>query len=437
MERDFGQMARSRGALVGVVASLAVHLTLMAVIISLPPSRLLAPPSSPPTFFSVSTTPGEPEPTAEASNAQAAPLQLGGAQSADNVDGPLRGMGGDGGGAQEVIFFVSRSHDAWLQDTPLNATSRSQAQRIRTGRGRSSWENRRATPNPEDAPFLASGSGTHRQRRAVARVDAAEGALEASAPSIAGRASNGGESALSAQTTEGSARDDSGEILRQPQTRSAGGAQDSPGRGIAHGRGQRRSDAARVAHARPPLDEGPAATLAPDAQRVMDNRDAELLARQLLQSHVDASRHRGHGEGRGGQNAPGAPGHGADAREGGQARALMPGSGAGGLDTHARRYRTWYLAARRRVEDRLVFPRARMVAMDQGLAVYRLQVTRDGQLAGAPRRLRSSGFADLDAAALEAILAGAPFAPVPTDVAPGRSVLSVDMRVEFSNPMFR
>ncbi|MEM7608186.1 MAG: TonB family protein, partial [Myxococcota bacterium] len=213
-------------------------------------------------------------------------------------------------------------------------------------------------------------------------------------------------------------------------------AEAAPGQGIARGRGARATDAARVARARPAVDEGPAATLADQRARPSDNVNAELLAAQLVQSTVDASRRRGEGEGQGGRAGEGAGGVGSAGR-GGRAAAHQPGRGSGGLDTSSRRYRRWYLVAMRRVHDRLVFPRARMLAMDQGLAVYRLQVRRNGTLAGAPRRVRSSGFPDMDAAAVEAIVGSAPFPAIPDDIAPDTPILGLNMTIEFSNPMVR
>ena len=81
--------------------------------------------------------------------------------------------------------------------------------------------------------------------------------------------------------------------------------------------------------------------------------------------------------------------------------------------------------------------RERALAMDQGLTVVVLRVNRDGTLAGPPRRKRSSGFSDFDQEALRAIRAVAPFEPLPANLAPDRSVLVLDMTVDFQNPMVR
>ena len=220
----------------------------------------------------------------------------------------------------------------------------------------------------------------------------------------------------------------------------AGAERDAPARGIVDGRASREREAADVAFARPPVDRGPATTTAETQGRVRDDTDAELLAAQLLQSVVDSSQRRGRreGEGPGGVGGGGTAGTGGGEREGGRADTHGPGAGRhGALDTGDPRYVRWYLTQRRRVQRALTFPRERALAMDQGLTVVSLRVNRDGTLAGPPRRKRSSGFDDFDAAALRAIRAAAPFEPLPDALAPGREVLQLDMTVDFQNPMFR
>ncbi len=347
----------------------------------------------------------------------------GGFQSVQNVDAPDRGEGGESTGAVAFVLLVSGAHRTLLQDSPTNASGPSQIQRIRTSVERSSWENRRATPNPRDDPFLASGEGRHRERRPVARVDARSGVRTAPGVSAGGGASTAVDArgALSA-------------------SQHVGAEAESPGRGILAGAGRRSSVAARVARGRPPVDEGPAATLARYSGRVQDDTDAELLAGRLLQSVVDASDRRGPapGSGRGGAGGGGEPGSGGGVGEGGRAAPYGPGTGAfPALDTSDARYERWYLEQRRRIQEALRYPRERALAMDQGTAVYRLTVARDGTLVGSPRRLRSSGFADFDAAAVAAIRRAAPFSALPTALAPGRRRVSIDLSIEFSNPMVR
>jgi TonB family protein len=188
------------------------------------------------------------------------------------------------------------------------------------------------------------------------------------------------------------------------------------------------------------VDDGPAATVADQPGRVRDNRDAELLAARMVQSFVEATQADGRAEGRGtgGSGHGGKPGSGGTSGAGGRSTSHQPGPGRyPALDTGDHRYRTWYNSQRRRIERALVFPRERQLAMDQGTAVYRLTVRRNGTLADAPRLLRRSGHADLDRAALAAIRESVPFDPIPPDLAPSYEAIRVTLALQFSNPMVR
>lgn len=366
----------------------------------------------------------------------------GGAESAQNIHAADRGRGGDVTGPNRVIRMLPRDEGVLLFDSPLNNLMDAQTQRIRTAQDRATRERRRATPNPSDDVFLASGPGAHRERRPVSEIDGAAGAREAPQASVTGARpslermpGSSGEPALAA----GGARAPS--AARSSASDAAQGADPSPGRGILGGTGPRRSDAARVAHARPSVDQGPASTQAERRDpRVRDADDTELLARDMMQSWVEATARRGarEGAGRGGVGGGGTPGSGGGQHEGGRAQAYGPGDGRfPALDTSDARYRRWFLAQRRRVEDAVRFPRERALRMDQGVSLFAVVVRRDGTLAVAPRLVRSSGFDDLDRAALAAIEAATPFGPLPDDLAPELPELRVRLPVEFSNPMVR
>ena len=219
-----------------------------------------------------------------------------------------------------------------------------------------------------------------------------------------------------------------------------GSDQASPGTGIAQGRGARQSAAAPVATGRPPVAEGPPATLAPAVERPRDDQDSEQLATRLMQSWVDASPRtaRERAQGSGGAGGGGPAGSGSGRTEGGQASPHAPGAGGrGALDTRDSRYQAWLLTQRRRVQDAMVFPRERQLQMDQGVVVYTFSVGRAGQLVGTPRLARSSGHADIDAAALRAIRQTLPSAPPPNVLMEGRTEFPVRIHLNFSNPMVR
>lgn len=438
---------RARPSLwLGLVASLIAH---WLVVRSIPPPtpRTLEPPAW------LATRAGDAEPGREISDpgraSRASDLAVaGGSTSPHNLDTAHGGAGGDPSGAYEVVLLVSELAPITLVDAPLNAADRSQVQRLDTAGDRASWEDRRATPHPEDDPFLASGSGPHRERREISATDAREGASVAPRATVAGDVESGtgrpgGSGAGLGAGTEGTSSS-SPTAASVASGGSRGGERGaeaaSPGRGILGGEGRPETSRAAVATGRPAIDLGPAATLAEQTGRVRDDVSAELLAASLFESRADASRRAGVSAGPGRGGAPGGTdeGTGGATGVGGSASPFGPGSGAyAALDTRDARYRPWLLAQRRRIEERLEFPRARQLARDQGTTVVRLVIRRDGSVATEPRVIRSSGFPDLDAAALRAVRESLPFPAVPSDVAIGRERLPVTLPIEFSNPMVR
>lgn len=365
-----------------------------------------------------------------------AELLPGGPESIDNIDSRDRGAGGDPTGASAIILLMPRADGITLADAPMMAAGIGQSQRIATARDRATREDRRATPHPDDQPFLASGAGALRERRPLSATDPSPGARSATPGGTRGEAAPGG--ATTQAAGEGPLRAQAALTAGAADTRD-GAERSSPARGTLESHGARESIRAPVATARPPVDEGPAATLAQTRDaRVRDDTDAELLATRPIQSEVEASARRGAsaGAGRGGLAALGDPASGGARGSGGSARVHGPGPGAAfALDTSEPRYQRWYLDQQRRVSRALVFPRERMLRMDQGTSLVRVVVRRDGSLATTPRVLRSSGFVDLDRAALAAIEDALPFGPMPDDLAPGRERLSITIPVRFWNPM--
>lgn len=457
-----GGLRKYRITLVVLATSVLTHATIAFLLLRIP-SHVTA--SSPTYEIELSVDErGGGAPTATGEDGERAlhnlheRLVLGGPTSAQNVDDFERGQGGDGVGVTDAVRLASQADDITLQDSPMTTVGVAQAQRIRTANDRATEESRRATPNPSNTPFLASGHGEHRERRRVAEVDPREGAPRATPAALAGAASlrRSSNSLATDQHVDGmivfvGAADASHMQPQNSPTAAVSGttadgsemrvgdARSSVGRGIQDGRTERESDAARVANGRPPVDQAHAATQTPwRSGEVRDNQDAELLAARMLQSMVDSSQRSGAraGVGNGGVGGGGAAGVGGGGEAGGRAHSYAPGAGhAGALDTHDSRYRMWMLELQGRVAQALSFPRARQLAMDEGQSVFHVFVRRDGTLAQAPRLVRSSHFDDLDNAASAAIQHSAPFSPVPADVASGVDVLRITVPVNFSNPM--
>jgi TonB family protein len=377
-------------------------------------------------------------PSTESKNWAAREVALGGPETKSALDLDARpGRGGVDVSEERELLLFSFASPLTLQDTDLNNLRKNQVQRIATSPLRATQEERRATPHPADAVFLASGAVGHAQRREPAPHDAQQGAeMAALKPRVEASA-------------EAEAHRRAGDLPRDDLSVEARGAAREPKqeaqrprlltpRGIAHGTSKRAQLAAKVQFARPNVDRGPPATPAEalDA-RVRDNHDAELLAAAMQRSIVDASSQRAQRRAEGSGGASDGPGldHEGESR-GARAHPYLPGPGrANALDTQDRRYVRWFVEQKERVQSELIFPTPRALAKDQGVSIYRVVVRRDGRLAGAPHLVRSSGFSDFDEAAVIAIRRALPFSPLPDQLLSGAEDLSLLIPVAFSNPM--
>lgn len=352
------------------------------------------------------------------------PRDFGRREARQNVDALHRGGAGADVGPAEVVLLLPRRDRLTGLDAPWNARDSRQMQRIRTAPDRATRTDRRATPNPGSTPFLASRSGPGRERHPVGR------------PAQEGRPR--------APTPERGAPD--------PPAPQGGvglpGAVPAPAAGPAERRGRPASQGEEAtallpaASGRPPVPEGDAATPSDwRSPRVRDNRDAELLAADLTRAMLTTTGRQGRrpGEGAGGVAGPGAAGAGRQGtEEGGRSQPHAPGPGEdGALDTRDPRYVRWLLRLRRRVEARLEFPRERALRLDQGTALYRVRLRRDGRLAAPPELLRTSGFQDFDRHARRALEAALPAGALPPDLAPRFEVVPFTVPVQFWNPMVR
>ncbi|HEX5661507.1 MAG TPA: TonB family protein [Polyangiales bacterium] len=344
------------------------------------------------------------------------------------------GRGGERASDEPSALLFPFVSPLTLQDTELNNLAANQAQRIRTAPNRATLEERRATPNAADEVLLASGTTGHHERRAPAKLDAAEGAPRASNPSAPSEPRQG------SQPEPGIGPNARLAIVMQEAASAREAADYAPARGIQAGAGKRQTAAAKVAFARPNVDRGPAATTSERLDpQVRDDLDAELLAAKLQRSLVDTSVQRAEQRGLGAGGAPGDQALGLHgAQSGARARSYAPGDGnADALDTRDARYLRWFTQQRERVQKELVFPRERALAMDQGMSLFRVVLDRDGALTGKPRLVRSSGFSDFDAAAKIAIERALPFAPLPKELAPALTEIALLIPINFANPMIR
>ncbi len=421
-------MGRSSAVGLALVVSLLVHASGMLLL-----RRLAGPNTATATAYTLPCEVESPtlvkfiDDTAASRKAPAPIVVAGGPASFSNVDRDVRdGKSGDGASQEAAVLLFPFASDLTLQDTDLNNLERNQIQRIHTARDRATQEERRATPSAGDAVFLASGDIGHHERRKPSRQDSAPGVAAGTQPSTVGSAGTG----VSADRRPGAGL---------PERSAPGAKERHVAQGVLDARGNVAKNSARVAFARPNVDRASAATLAEEQDaRIRDDVDAELLAARLQRSIVDASVLSGE------RLAPGHGGHAGNDHgagrttrgEGASALPYAPGAGTdGALDTRDGRYVRWFVEQKARVQAGVVFPFARAIAKDQGTSVYRVVVTRAGTLAGPMHLVRSSGYADFDAAAGAAIRHAAPFAPLPNDLVQGSEELAILIPIAFANPM--
>jgi hypothetical protein len=94
------------------------------------------------------------------------------------IDTGSAGRGGTPAGERAVN--LASIDDAMKKSPDLRShLERDQDQRLKTAKFRTTHEDRRATTNPMELTFLASGTGEHQERRANAPVDPSRGSLVA------------------------------------------------------------------------------------------------------------------------------------------------------------------------------------------------------------------------------------------------------------------
>jgi len=96
----------------------------------------------------------------------------------------------------------------------------------------------------------------------------------------------------------------------------------------------------------------------------------------------------------------------------------------------ARQYARYMLEIRQRVNETLQFPKPLALRLEQGETVVYFVVGTDGRLADGPRVTKSSGFAEFDSAAIQAVRRAAPFPRMPF-------LVPMSMPVIFDNPVIR
>jgi hypothetical protein len=344
----------------------------------------------------------------------AAPDKRGG-DTVARVDEGVAGRGGSATGARATNLAAS---DDGMNLSPdlMSRLDRDQHQRLRTAAIRTTHEDRRATTNPMELTFLASGKGEHQERRPSSPSDPSRGSLVAPRAAVLGGHPGTGRP----EEEEGQ-----GQVpgaMRPGETRS------SPGLGVRLGRaGDDHRAAARIAYGRPLVTEGPVTIPAVLEGRPNDTVDSDQEVATAVRSLVHASVAGGlAGAGRGGTWGPSAdPGAGGASGRGSIARPL--GSGDGEIFdwyTNDPALLPYFRKIHARVDPlwRDAFPRSALLELKQGTVILEFSIAADGTARVKWPPVRPSGIDEFDRNCADAIRRASPFDPIPHVPAPAGPV---------------
>lgn len=312
------------------------------------------------------------------------------------------GRGGDEA-SRSAQNLADQVDGVTLSASALNNLDQSQAHRLRTSRQRQTRDDRRATPNPMDLSFLASGQGTLQERRPPAASNPARGSLSATVPRRQGPAKG-----QSPRRDPGAGPPSGAPDPGAERTAAAAGV-----RSGRTGDDVRRS--ARVALARPAVRRARAAVPTTHRGRPSDTADSTQEVSTAIQSLISASHAGGvEREGPGGEPSSGDPGWGGRAGPGGLSRPNGAGRGAAdstldpGIDSYAagvtrQVYPYWENA----------FPDWALSEGIGGVAVIGVTIRGDGSVASVDL-VRKSGVSEFDRNVALAVRRAAPFRPLPS-----------------------
>ncbi len=356
----------------------------------------------------------------------------GGGEAMPRLDTGHKGRGGDDTSPTPALNLADRDDDMLLSPEVMSRLDRSQIQRLRASSRRASREDWRASREPMELTFLAMGhdaKSTRPEHRRPAAFDPSSGGRSW------GPAQREGGALGAADLPVGV-----GESARQVGGPVEGGEHASSGRGVRDGApGHDSRDTARVANARPMVNEGTPSVPSNVRDRPTDNQDSEQEIATRMQSILGSSNAGGSaGVGRGGQAGAGPAGAGGTVGPGSTAHALGTGQGDGiDVDPRDRRRLDYIRQIHAKLAPYTAWRKLISVsaAVDgvQGVVVVTCTILADGTVAAATLT-RTSGVPELDENYRRAILKAAPFGPLPPELGTTfRLALPLDMR----NPAVR
>jgi TonB family protein len=364
---------------------------------------------------------GSPEPAALPEERPAVgPL---GGEREPRPDMPRAGRAGTRESSERALNLADSVDGLSLDRDPMNRFDRSQVQRLRTGVVRASWDDRRATPNPMELSFVASGHGKLALRRPPAERDPSRGVSSGAIAAEPGGALGGPEV------------DDGAGPLGKPGAAELGADRATAALGThsgAPGRDYRRS--ASVMLARPMVPAARAAVPSANRARPNDDTDSAQDVANAVASLIHASTAGGRrGSGAGGEPSPGKPASGGLSGPGSRSRAAGTGPGSlldVGADSAVVGY---FRGVERRLEPfwRKAFPDWAIADGRSGLVTVIMVIRRDGTLSTVSVT-RGSGIDEFDRNVVAAVRKAAPFGPLPARLLPGPQPLR--MTFDATNP---
>ncbi len=365
--------------------------------------------------------------TATEATPEPQPAPRGGGEAMPRPDMGYPGKGGTDTAARPAINLADRDDGLLLSREVASRFDRSQIQRLKSARERQSREDWRASREPMELTFLASGKDSFGQpeRRAPSAFDPSAGARDSGLALRAGTALGGREG-----------QPGIGEPAHDVGSPNEGAERASAGLGVRDGApGWDHRDAARVPLARPMVPEGTPSIPAQNQGRPRDNVDSEQEVATMMQSLVHASTAGGlAGNGPGGQRGAGATGSGGTRGQGSVANAMGTGKGSGvDVDPRDRRRNLYLRQVIAKIKPLYSMPREAALEGKQGTAIISFAVQSDGSVRGA-RVARSSGIPEYDENCRQAVLKAAPYPPPPAeDGAPYPIAAPLEVR----NPVVR
>jgi TonB family protein len=319
------------------------------------------------------------------------------------------GRGGTDEASAAAINLAARADRIALDKDPQSRLDRSQVQRLRSARERASLDDRRATLQPMEVTFLASGDGTTQSRRPLGEDDPARGKQQAAPAAVLGAKPG----ATSIPPGEGAPPRDEG-------ARDEGVDHTSPGVGLIGARaGTEHHLSADAAFARPWITEGRPAVPADAKDTTRDTVDSTQEVASIDQALLLASTPGGaRGNGLGGQRGPLPPAAGGQVGVG--TTTLVLGQGTGqlvDLDGNDPRLSDY----RRRIMAKIhplwkdAFPHQAALEGRQGRTILTLSIAPDGTLTAVSVN-RPSGVPAFDENVKRAVQKAAPFPPIPKEL---------------------